>query len=179
MAKSSRLLDQFAQPLACTLSASALASTTAYSQIATAYSAKDRVGLVLHAIEYMPRAINGVFDTAGDTVRFGLAVSSAQPTGGFLNTTPGVLDYNVLERSDIGAAAVAFYNNIVRIFKDFSNLPGGGYLLHPSFLFAWSYTVAALGTTFPIDIRLWYTIKAISDADYTDLWQNMILLTTV
>ena len=151
----------------------------ANEKVSSAYSSKDRVGMIIHEVEYTFSLLQALFDSAGDGIRFGLSVASVQSDTGNAVSDAGVMDFNIISRFDIGTAAIGEIRDHTVVRKNFSTYPGGGLLVHPAFLYVWIYTQATLGTTADLYTRIRYTVTALSDSDYMDLWQNMILLTTV
>jgi hypothetical protein len=176
--RTSQRTEEFAQALGKNFSASGSASTPSNPQISTAYSTKDPVGMIIHRVEYEYSNVIENLNTTLDAVRIGLSTISQQAVGGHNIDTAGVIDWNRILRIDYGTAAEAKVKPHL-LMKDFSTLPKGGILVHPAFLYAWAYTEAALTGAAEINLKLWYTIIALSDKDYLDLWQNMIITSTI
>jgi hypothetical protein len=178
MAKAKRLMDEFPQPYGLEGAFSGTGGGQYNTQISSAYSTKDRVGMIIHWMEYDYSRIVEELNGDIDAVRFGLSTVSEQSATGHRVNTPGVIDFNRVTRSDKGTAGNAVAG-IFTITKDFSNLPRTGVLVHPAFLYWWSHAEASLADTGYVNTRILYTVIPLSDADYMDLWQNMIITSTI
>lgn len=152
--------------------------------IPSSSSLEERIGMRIHMLEYFA----GYFDNtpadqslitalaaSADEIKFGLAFLASQPSGGFLETSPGVLDFNRVRRMDYGTAGShqIWIDPIIR--KDFSNWPGGGILCHPANVYHWSYCNNAMGASALIPIKIHYTLEDISDAEWEQLWKQIFV----
>lgn len=157
--------DQFANYAIITVTESA-ANTLTFKKLETGISLNEKIGWVINRLEYYVANLSATqFNASGDIQYFGLSLGNSF-------TVPSIdrneiIDYNAIERLDIGTAASGFMQQRPFV-KDLSNLPGGGILVPPAPLFLFSMgsgLVAASVTT----VRMHYTMKVLKVEDYWEL----------
>jgi hypothetical protein len=154
--------------------------------VPSAFSPKDRVGLVISRIEWchtMAEYLVNVFAALGDVWTFGLSfLADAPEIYGFNPDDVGLVDYNRLElNGPLGPAApTTAWIERFPIVKDFTGKPGGGKLVHPSVLYVWSGTNTALASALLVlTCRIHYTTVDLSEDDYRELWEARVISQTV
>ena len=160
--------DEFANVIAYDLTLSA-ANTLTFSEIIIGLNIYDKVALVIHRFEFEPKeaALNEM-TAAGDSIA-GALVSSNQISG----LTPDnieVIDRRKIFRLDMGTAGSG---QILEqpITSDFSEMPGGGLLVPPKPLY-WAGDSTGLASAAGMILRLYFTIKQLSDAQYLELLET-------
>lgn len=144
------------------------ANTAKYSAFNFPFSIMDKVGLLIHRVEYQLGALDK-FNASLDIAEMGISVS-ASITDPYDITDPAIVDYHVVQRIDIGTAASGFLWEAVKI-KDFSRLPGGGLLVAPNPLYAFLHTGSA-SDVMSYRIRLYYTYMELAAEDYWQLVES-------
>lgn len=142
-----------------------------YAQINTGISLQDKVAWLINRIEWCPLDVNSTnFNSDGDYVAFGLCTSlDYAPPASPRFSDPALIDYNRIQRCDIGAAATGMWRDITYI-KDFSTLPGGGMLVPAVGIYTFVKTVGCTGTG-QIAGRLFFSIIELGTEDYWELIQ--------
>lgn len=157
--------DQFANYAIVTVTESA-ANTLTFKKLETGISLTEKVAWILSRVEYVPTTpSNAVFNGDGDSLYWGLALSSSFTTVGLTENT--IIDYNQWTRLDFGTAATS--NLLTRpVVKDFSSLPGGGILVPPNplYLFAQGTGLASAAT---VIARMHYSLLPLSVDQYWEL----------
>lgn len=112
---------------------------------------------------------------ASDDLKFGLSFLAAQPSGGFLETSPGVIDFNRVRRVDIGTAAEGDRIIDPVISKKMTERFPDGILIHPASLYTWFYTQNALGAACYIPYKIYYTMEDITDQMRESFWKQIFV----
>jgi hypothetical protein len=159
--------DKWAQ-LAALHVTQTVANTDVYVNFNFPFSIQDKVALLIHRIEYQPGSLNQL-NTAEDAIEAGISCAKVLDDPMDI-TDPMLIDYHVVLRHDLGAAASGILRDATFI-KDFSNLPGGGILTPPNPLYAFVHTVAA-AAVMACRIRMYYTYFALADAEYWQLVES-------
>lgn len=156
--------DEFANYAIVTVTESA-ANTLTFKKLETGISLSDKVAWIINRIEYFKSVINGTnFGAQDDALNYGLSVSNQWSTVTILQDT--IIDFNYLQRIDMGTAAVAFLNHQPDV-KDFANLPGGGILVPPVPLYLFAKG-EALSSAVTVTARIHYTLLPLATDQY---WQ--------
>jgi hypothetical protein len=164
--------------LSIAMGSTGLLAAESITKIASASSPEDKQAMRIHTIEYfMNHPTTGlvVFGATGDNLKFGFSFLAAQPGGGFSPDSPGVIDYNVITRTDLGAAATGQLLKDPWIVKDMHARHPDGYLCHPSALYWWAYCGNALASAFVFYAKIWYTMETISQDMWDDLWKQIFV----
>lgn len=142
--------------------------------------------LRIHAIEYFlgyftgggSPAARGLFSNVAavdDNIKFGMSFLAAAPEGGFLETSPGVIDFNRFQRKDIGTAATGILLKDPYILKDMHVRYPDGILVHPASLYKWSYVQNALAGAYSIAFKIYYTTETIDTATLDSFWKQIFV----
>jgi len=157
--------DQFANYAIVTVTESA-ANTLTFKKLETGISLTEKVAWVLSRVEYVPTTpSNSVFNGDGDSLYFGLSLSSSFTSVGLTENT--IIDYNQMTRLDFGTAASS-YLYLRPMIKDFSNLPGGGILIPPNPLYLFAQGTGLASATSVI-ARMHYSLLPLSVDQYWEL----------
>lgn len=156
--------DQFAN-IAAIRCIESVANTLTFKKLETGVSLFEKIAWVLHRLEYYHDNTATTFAATGDTLTFGLATSDQiiTPTG----ENAAVLDYEQVERQDMGAAA----NGSLRwlpLVKDLTNLPSGGIIVPPNPLYLWVKGVS-LPVVGNVMCRIFYTTVKLTPDQYWEL----------
>lgn len=145
------------------------ANTLTFAEVQVGFNLFQKVGLVIHRLDYIPvRATIAELTTGADQVAMAL-VSSDTITGLSMNN-PEVYD-NVYVQANNSGTAANFVDFVKPIQHDFTGFPGGGLLIPPSPLYV-AMTSDGLSSAGEMRVRLSFTIKQLRDADYLDLLQT-------
>lgn len=159
------LKDVFANYAILTVVESA-ANTLTFKKLETGISLTEKVAWVISRIEWLLSGVNDtVFNAKGDVLYFGLSLSNAWATASISEQT--IIDYNSVERVDIGAAASGKFEYRPKI-KDFSGLPGGGILTPPVPLYAFAQGVGLTAACTAV-ARIHYQLKPMKVDEYWEL----------
>jgi len=135
----------------------------------------QKLAFILHAIEYLHDIGNyALFNATADTLTFGLSVSNAFATPGLAYSE--IVDFNMLTRVDVGAAASGGWRDAPNI-KDFSQYPGGGLILPADRLYIFLAGTSLTGAA-RVYARIHYTTQELSADQYWQLVEQRHLLTT-
>lgn len=146
----------------------AVAGTLAYAKFAFPFSIMDKMGILIHRLEYWVDSLS-LLSSATATLFMGLAQASA-----IVNIQnqddPAIVDSVSFQRLDYGVAGSA---EIVQnpYVKDFSSLPGDGILVAPSPLTGMILSSGAAGVTHGW-LRMYYTYMQLSTEDYWQLVES-------
>lgn len=169
MAKSKSIKDIYGQTVQLTV-AEAVANTGILDQFTTNVVSDAYIGMLIHRVEYNFGLTN--LAAAADGFTFGLALWNVGTSGLAMNTTKGIFDWNQFQVSPNGAAL----NNWIQytpFIKDFSTLPGGGKICHPSSL--WGFVMGAnLAAVMTVYMKVFYTLFDIDDSFYRELYQMQL-----
>lgn len=169
----SSTIDKYANMAALKITESA-ANTFTASKFAFPFSIMDKMGLIIHRVEYDHTNPTGSLTAAGDKMYLGLSVAASvtDPTD---PTDPLVLDCRRIVRWDAGAAASAVILQYPRTV-DFTNLPGGGLLVAPNPLYGFikGDSAAVAGTC---TIRMFYTYIELATDEYWQLVESRRIIT--
>jgi hypothetical protein len=148
------------------------------TKIASASSPEDKMAMRIHSIEYFMAQITTGLVTFGaslDNFKFGFSFLSAQPAGGFLPDSPGVIDFNVISRIDMGTAATGNLFKDPFIVRNMHDRHPDGFLVHPSALYYWSYVDNAMASAFVYYAKIWYTMEEITQDMWDDMWKQIFV----
>lgn len=149
-------------------------------------SLEERVAMRIYQIEYYggfytgasPSADSSLFTAMAaslDSVKFGFSFLAVQPVGGFLEYSPGVVDFNRVTRKDFGTAASGQLLIDPFIVKNMRDRHPDGMLVHPANLYYWKYTNVALGAACFIPFKIYYSMEDITDAEWEMLWKTIFV----
>lgn len=142
------------------------ANTLTFSEVQVGLNLFDKVGLIMHRIEYF-FGLATYDELAANADFVQIALTSSNSLGSLGSNERALIDK--LEIDCIASGAPANLNIIQAPFvKDWSGLPGGGLLIPPKPLYVGMTSVgfAAAGTGYA---RMYFTLKKLSDADYLEL----------
>jgi len=164
--------DKYCQKLVVDCNISAGADTLTVDAFTDAYSPDDNIGFVIQEVSYHIEDgyLTQLLD--GDRVKFGLSFLQAFGAGGPEANDPGIIDHNSIIRNDLGAvAADVVVLTHTPITKRFDHLVGGGWIVHPVNLYAFTYPDAALGGLILMRFEIKYFKVELSEDLYRELWQ--------
>ena len=167
--------DLFTQKLTASITMAAPIDSAGSQRFTDAYRPQDLVGFIIERVEYcFENVLENVMDNNLDRVKFGLSIITAQPIGGFEANDMGVQDWHVIERRDVLVPTIAqtIYTRYP-IVKDFTAFSGGGLLVHPVNLFAFSYNDQELGSSVVMHTTIFYTVIELTDELHKELWQSI------
>lgn len=141
------------------------ANTLTFKQLLTGISIYEKVGWIIHRIDYFFPVNDTQFAAKDDYVEFGLSVSDQIVAIG--SQFSACIDHNELRRTDLGTAASGLFLK-QPITKDFSNLPGGGMLIPPNPIFVYVGGNSLVGAV-TLRGRMFYTVKTLKLEDYWEL----------
>lgn len=170
------ILDRFSQRVALTgwmVAGADPALAAAYpapSQFATNWTPKDKMGMLIQQSTFTFRGLEAL-DAAADRLMFGLCIGNTQPTGGFSNISPSVIDAH--EMGYAFATAVGVMGLKHELSFTYTHLVGGGKLCHPASIFAWvkNASSVAWGASVSVMTELHYTLVELNDSDWQEMWQ--------
>lgn len=175
-------LDQYAQRHVYGM----ITSGNQIDQIPTAYTPKDRTGLVIHRVKYIiAEVLENLFLVGGDELWFGLCFTATGADAMNIPNTVGIIDSASVKMplwvTGVPADVRERMLDEVGIIHDFSNMPGGGLLCHPSSLYAFinqdnmNAPFAGLNMYF----ELHYTTVDLSEDMYRELWEARVTAQTI
>jgi len=168
-------VDEFTQTLSDSITMAVTANAGGTVQLGSTVSQMAKQGMVVQKIEYTLAPLSGMLSATGANLKFGLSHISAQPAAGWSPESPGLLDWNRVDRVDLGAAATGSLMTMPYV-KDFTALRGGGKLCHPAYLYMWYWVGAtALGATTYLYVRIDYTTLTLRPEEFVELWQNIMV----
>lgn len=142
------------------------ANTITFNKLDASVSITDKVGWLIHRIEYHPQVSTLEEMTAsGDYLWMGL--TSSDQLSDLHVARAAVFDSKILHRMD-GGTAGNFERWEFPIITDWSDLPSGGVLVPPDPLYLGMNTVG-LASAGVLRCRLIYSLIKLSPADYWDL----------
>lgn len=159
-----KLTDEYANKFYGQVVESA-ANTLTFEQIQVNMSFRERVGFILHRLEWYPSLASMILLVdAVDEIKMALVASQNISSLGLDN--PAVIDSLTLNKHVATAVGFELYDR--PFIRDFSMLPGGGMLIIPNTLF-----LAAQGTSLTaassIECRAFYTPIDLDDTSYADI----------
>ena len=179
--KASSKGDNFVQMVTDALICSSGSAGSDISQILSAYTPKDRTGIIIHRVEYdISNTDNWSASpvTSGDRILFGLCFLSTMPeTFGFNLDDVGVIDYNSLEHLRLSAVGFDYMKG--PFLKDWSTFPGGGLLVHPANFYCWVGTPDNIAADLIFMVRVFYSTVNLSEVMYRELWESRIIAQSI
>lgn len=159
------LKDRFANMLVNVVTESG-ANTLTFEEIVVGLNIFDKVGLIIHLIEYM--GMETQLAAASDRVEFGL--SSSNGWAAPVPTERSIITYDRWFQNDYGVPANAVHFRSPHI-RDFSNFPGGGILTAPKPLFLYAMGTACAAANV-ITARIYFTVMKMQPGDYIELLET-------
>lgn len=132
-----------------------------------------RVGMIIHRVEYVLYSLNLALPGNGDHVSFGLALWQVPLDDLVEMQSVGLLDWNDITNHQLLGTNGSGYLINQPLVKDFSTLPGGGKICHPSALYVWVRGIGT-GVIQNCHARVWYTIIDVDDKFYAELFQAQV-----
>jgi hypothetical protein len=156
-------------------------ATADTEQIETSVNLTDRIGILVHHVDYYSLYPHDMFVNAADDLRFGLCYAPNLPQDyGYDPDDQGWIDMHILCIDAIGTAASGYIMNGLLGTSDFSREPGEGRLLHPSALYFWAGTNSAgLSAIAQLRACIYFRYTTITDEFYRESLELRLSLTTV
>lgn len=164
-------------------------------KVTTTYTLRDRVGLVIHSIDYhIDDVMNVAAGYGASTVEyqyaFGLTYLSTQPSHGAYHYwspgDPGVIDSNAIishrKYQSSGTSEVVVLSPIHKDYAQmYRNMSPEGLLVHPASLYTWSKWTAAgaPGDTATLKLDIYYEIVDLDPDLYDEMWQSIFTTQTL
>lgn len=139
------------------------ANTLTFEEINVGLNIFDKVGMVIHLIEYSNH-IN-LLQADDDSITFGLTQSN-----GWTTVDPSessIITYEDFSIAGFGTAANALQRQTPYV-RDFSTLPGGGILVTPKPLYLFAKGTN-LGSAATVKVRIYFTIMKLKPEEYFEL----------
>jgi len=156
--------DQFANLAVISVTESA-ANTLTFKKLETGISLFEKIAWIIHRVEYFMDILAASFDGNADFLDVGLSTTDQLTTVSFSNNA--VLDKLQVQRSDWGAAANAILQE-KPLYKDFTNLPGGGLIIPPNPVYGFACGGGQVSAR-SVTIRLFYTTLVMTPDQYWEL----------
>lgn len=142
-------------------------------KVPTAYSPKDRIGLLLQSMEFefaRSKMMKDYFNPS-NIFSIGLSFLATLPTTsyGYQLDDVGLLAIVSKEFIELDLRTFDMHDRI--FFKDFSQYKGGGIICHPSSLYVWNAHEAAGSGNTTIKYRIGYNTIVLDEAMYRELWE--------
>lgn len=146
------------------------ANTLTFAQVRFGVGLFQGIALVLHKIEYYP-TLASIIELSGATDNLMMALTNRDDLTTLDAVTLNIIAKHTAFGLTTGAAASQIREK--PYITDFSTLPGGGMIVpaNPMFIALDSAGFVAAGV---MDVIIYYTMKALSDADYVELIQSII-----
>jgi len=175
------LLDKYPQKYASSYVVVAAHNSGPFgNQIPTNWQPKDKVGLIIERTKWFigPDKVN--LDAVGDQAHFGISIRDLTNYIGMDHTTPGVVEYNNITTQYGTLVGLTDVKNST-IVNEYTNLIGGGLIVHPANLWAFSenHSAAAWASTLTINLEIWYHFVDLSPEDWQEMWQLGYIVTTL
>lgn len=160
------------------------ASNEVTTLVPSSIAMEERKGMRLRCAEYYIGRMTGAYSDESlltalaaslDSTRFGLCWLATQPTNGFKEESPGVIDFNRVRRQDHGTAGNSFIIVDPFVIKDFTKRDPDGVLVHPANLYVWGHTEVSMGAGFEMAVKIFYSIEDITDEQWEELWKRMFV----
>ena len=140
------------------------ANALTFQEINIGASIFDKIGMLIHRIEYVPSAGTiSELTTTADYAWFGLG-SSNQPTDMSADDR-SIIDY---KRIRFNIQTSGMYERVEPILSDFASLPNLGTLCAPSPLYLWMDT-SGFSAAAGVVARIYFTILRLTDVQYLEL----------
>jgi hypothetical protein len=166
--------EQFANFAIVTVAESA-ANTLTFKKLETGISLTEKVAWIIARIEYWPDPLTAAqFNATGDTLAYGMTVSNAWATPS--PTETAIIDFNAIEREDLGTAASGFFLQRPLV-KDFTSLPSGGIIVPPAPLYLYAKGTSLVGAA-NVTARIYYTLLSLAVDQYWELVEARRILTS-
>ena len=141
------------------------ANTLTFAKLETGVSIYEKVGWLIHRLDYFFTTPVAQFGAEGDTLWFGISVMDSLATVTLQQAA--VVDMNSAARRDFGVAASGFMRRLP-FTKTFADLPGGGLLVPPNPIYIFAQGVALTGAQV-VEARMFYTVKTLKTEDFWEL----------
>lgn len=167
--------DKYANQAVITIVESSL-NTLTFQKLETGLEMMSSKAWVIHRIDWYTGVLNiATFNASGDRLDFG--ISQAEFSVLPAVSSQNVVDIQTVSRQDIGTAASGEFVFDPHVIRDFSNLPGGGLLVIPNPLYGFVQGTG-LAAAMTVRAKLYYTTVELKDAQFYELWQSKVLLTS-
>jgi hypothetical protein len=115
-------------------------------------------------------------DADGDRIEFGLTMIGTVPAAtNFLMNSAGIIDFNSIERKELGVAATAIISSGPEVVKDFASFPNGGLIIHPASLYVFQQTIDAVAAAWFLQVEMYYTMEDLTPETWDDLWRQIFV----
>lgn len=170
-AKGKRLQDTYAQ--SCYVNPQeVVAGVTSYEQFSSQINYDQEVGMIINRVEYhIGKAdLLKILDAANDYISAGLGmIPDGNPTQIY---DTGMLDVIRWDMQTYGTPANAWIKpDMLITTHDFSSMPGGGLIAHPSALYGYVRGISLASTVASVIVRIWYKTIQLTDAEYNELYK--------
>jgi hypothetical protein len=156
-----RTSDAYAQMAYMTVEQAA-ANDLSFGQLGLRLGVGMRQAWVIHSILYYP--IVGLMNEMATNVdNFAMAICTNDKMDSLELEDPAIVDLCKLFMNQLTAVGYEIYQRPIR--SDFTNLPGGGYLVLPSSLYL-ALKTSGCANAHSAECRILYTTKDLNDADY-------------
>ena len=154
--------DKYANVLYDSVTESA-ANTLTFESVDVGLNMFDKVGLLIHRIEYFK--FHAYLNAGTDAIEFGLSSSNGWTSVDA--SEPSIISFNLMRVNDHGTAgnAIIQENPLVR---DFSDMPGGGILITPKPLYLF-VEGANLASPAIVQMRMYFTVIPMKPEEYFEL----------
>lgn len=145
------------------------ANTLTFEEINVGLNLFDKAGLIIHRIDYhLVAASLNLLIANGDLT--GCAITQSNSIDTLTPSERAVVDKVEFQYTQVGTPG-NFEIHDMPLTKDYSSLPGGGILVTPKPLYA-AIRSLSLASAATVNIRLWFTVKKLSPADYFELLET-------
>lgn len=149
------------------------------TQVPTSFSTKDKIGIEILRAEYFVRDQDGASLTGGlvadgSKVSFGLCQLYKSNVPPLSPLEPGVVDFNVISHVNLETGTMANLRRQSEIVWPLERDYPGGILVHPASIYAW---IRGTDAAQEMEVDIWLTFRYVdlSNEDYLDILQNVIL----
>jgi len=140
--------------------------TLTFEAVDLGLSAQDRVGVLIHRLEWSKWELGLADDT--DRIEFGLSASNGWAT--VAASEQSIITFIRKNVTEIGTAASALVWSIPEV-QDFTTFPGGGILIvpRPLYLFIKGTNLATAQT---VAMRMYFTLVTLKPEEYFELLET-------
>lgn len=143
------------------------AGTLTFKKLETGTSLFDKVGVLIHRVEWYPGSDIGLILATADRIFAGITNTNTLTDLGA--TQDGVMIRKVWRRADFGTAASGQLY-IEPDVDDYSQLPGGGMLMMPNPIYLGVQGVS-LASACTVTCRILFTFVSLTNEDFFELMQ--------
>jgi len=160
--------DKYPNLLSVSVTESA-ANTLTFEEVNIGLSAFDRVGLLIHRLEYWPE--NNFWDSLNASTDFlHMALTTSNQLSDINADERSAIDTVRIKTVDIGTAATG-YHVVLPIVRSFTDMPMSGLLVAPRPLY-FGLIADGIASAITVQCRMYFTIVKMADADYFELLES-------